>query len=268
MHSILPPGALDGKPATTTAVVPAVVQPIQPLSSQETALLADLPQQRQKLLATIATRIGVEQRTCLALATKTVEHARKCGELLLHAKKLVQHGGWEEWLSLHFDGSQQTATAYMRIASRWESDLAPKLQSIVGFGIGDAIKALSVPRSKEPSSAPAKGGQEIIAEPEATTTVASSKIIDVAPTAVTCPTCGGHEVDGDGDCVTCREPDVGGQQNVVPEPAPPKRTGKMPVGVTLANEALNLLMRIPKNDPLRKRGFQVVMDWIRREGQQ
>lgn len=35
------------------------------------------------------------------------------------------------------------------------------------------------------------------------------------------------------------------------------------VGVLRANEAINCLMRIPKNDALRKRGFQVVTDWIK-----
>ncbi len=35
------------------------------------------------------------------------------------------------------------------------------------------------------------------------------------------------------------------------------------VGVIRANEALNCLKRIPKNDRLRKRGFQIVTDWIR-----
>lgn len=39
--------------------------------------------------------------------------------------------------------------------------------------------------------------------------------------------------------------------------------GKTPVGVIRANEAIDCLKRIPKNDPLRKRGFQVVTDWIR-----
>jgi len=42
------------------------------------------------------------------------------------------------------------------------------------------------------------------------------------------------------------------------------RRGKPGVGVELANEAINCLIRIPKNDPLRKRGFQIVTDWIRR----
>ena len=35
-------------------------------------------------------------------------------------------------------------------------------------------------------------------------------------------------------------------------------------GITLANEAINCLIRIPKNDALRKRGLQLVTDWIRR----
>lgn len=34
-------------------------------------------------------------------------------------------------------------------------------------------------------------------------------------------------------------------------------------GIVQANEAINCLMRIPKNDPFRERGFQIVMDWIR-----
>ncbi len=35
------------------------------------------------------------------------------------------------------------------------------------------------------------------------------------------------------------------------------------VGVMRANEAINALTRIPKNDGLRARGFQIVMDWIK-----
>jgi len=35
------------------------------------------------------------------------------------------------------------------------------------------------------------------------------------------------------------------------------------MGVARANEAIDCLKRIPKNDRLRKRGFQIVTDWIR-----
>lgn len=33
--------------------------------------------------------------------------------------------------------------------------------------------------------------------------------------------------------------------------------------IFLANEAIDALKKIPKNDPLRKRGFQIVSDWIK-----
>ena len=44
------------------------------------------------------------------------------------------------------------------------------------------------------------------------------------------------------------------------EPEPGKLRGK---GIFIANEAIDCLKRIPKNDALRKRGFQLVTDWIR-----
>lgn len=37
------------------------------------------------------------------------------------------------------------------------------------------------------------------------------------------------------------------------------------VGVLRAHEAIAILKRIPKNDQLRSRGLQVVMEWIRKE---
>jgi ParB-like chromosome segregation protein Spo0J len=49
--------------------------------------------------------------------------------------------------------------------------------------------------------------------------------------------------------------------------APAEKNGEIKVlgvGVARANEAVDCLMRIPKNDALRKRGFQVVTDWIKR----
>jgi ParB-like chromosome segregation protein Spo0J len=45
-----------------------------------------------------------------------------------------------------------------------------------------------------------------------------------------------------------------------PEPPPGESRG---VGVRRGNEAIDALKRIPRNDALRKRGFQLVTDWIR-----
>lgn len=49
------------------------------------------------------------------------------------------------------------------------------------------------------------------------------------------------------------------QEDTEPKEGTPR--GK---GVILANEAINCLSRIPKNDPLRQRGLQIVVDWVRR----
>jgi hypothetical protein len=44
-----------------------------------------------------------------------------------------------------------------------------------------------------------------------------------------------------------------------PKPAPSKKS----VAVARANDAIDCLMRIPANDPERKRGLQIVTDWIK-----
>lgn len=44
-----------------------------------------------------------------------------------------------------------------------------------------------------------------------------------------------------------------------------KVSGRLPVATVRANEAIDILSTIPKNDPFRKRGFQMVLEWIRRK---
>ena len=60
------------------------------------------------------------------------------------------------------------------------------------------------------------------------------------------------------------------RQQKSPKAKPGKSNGKAKpagefqgVGVIRANEAINCLKRIPKKDALRKRGFQIVTDWIK-----
>jgi len=48
-----------------------------------------------------------------------------------------------------------------------------------------------------------------------------------------------------------------------PEPTEQPATNRRGVGIDRAHEAVNCLMRIPKNDPFRKRGFQIVTDFIK-----
>jgi hypothetical protein len=59
--------------------------------------------------------------------------------------------------------------------------------------------------------------------------------------------------------------EVHAEEKEEPEPEPEAQPNReiIGVGVFRANEAVDCLKRIPKNDRLRKRGFQIVTDWIK-----
>ncbi len=46
----------------------------------------------------------------------TIQHAIRCGELLLEMKQRVGHGNWLAWVQEHFEASERTARNYMEIA--------------------------------------------------------------------------------------------------------------------------------------------------------
>jgi hypothetical protein len=46
----------------------------------------------------------------------TIQHAIRCGELLLEMKQRVGHGNWLAWVEEHFEASERTARNYMEIA--------------------------------------------------------------------------------------------------------------------------------------------------------
>lgn len=46
----------------------------------------------------------------------TIQHAIRCGDLLLEMKQRVGHGNWLAWVQEHFEASERTARNYMEIA--------------------------------------------------------------------------------------------------------------------------------------------------------
>lgn len=72
-----------------------------------------------------------------------LEAAKKAGELLLEAKRLVKEnsqGRWLSWLKEHCPNiSERTARNYMAIAEYWEEGLAEKSETVADFGVSDAI---------------------------------------------------------------------------------------------------------------------------------
>src|SRR5215217_3820103 len=72
------------------------------------------------VLASLAAEINAEHRACEAAATTALEHAIRCGELLLEAKRRKPHGGWMAWVAANFEGSHDLANKYMRVARNSE----------------------------------------------------------------------------------------------------------------------------------------------------
>lgn len=101
--------------------------------------------QVQVSLEHFAEQINAEHRACCAAVTKSLEHAVRCGELLLQAKAAVPHGGWQPWLKQHFPASNRTARQYMRLANHRDEIEAKRHGSAV-LGIDEAVKLIAATR--------------------------------------------------------------------------------------------------------------------------
>jgi hypothetical protein len=96
-------------------------------------------------LAELARQIAGAHADALAAARTSVEHARRCGELLLKVKARLPHGRFLPWVEGNCPFSQRTGTNYMRVARDWE-----KLQATLGADdpptIAGALQVLAEPK--------------------------------------------------------------------------------------------------------------------------
>lgn len=74
-------------------------------------------------LSTVSLADGInrEHQSAIAAASTALEHARRCGELLLQAKAEIDHGGFLPWIAEHCDVGERQARNYMRIAEHWDA---------------------------------------------------------------------------------------------------------------------------------------------------
>ena len=70
-------------------------------------------------LAVLGTEINVSHAQAILHAGEAMNHALRCGDLLIKAKGTVQHGRWLPWLRQNIAFSERTAQGYMRIAERY-----------------------------------------------------------------------------------------------------------------------------------------------------
>jgi transposase len=106
-------------------------QPIR-LERQPRHLVADEPPSLVELAATA----NQEHALCEEAEQAALGHAIRCGEALLQARSLITNGEWMRWLVFNFEGSQSSASNYMRIAA-YQSEIPD------GAGLKAAVRALS-----------------------------------------------------------------------------------------------------------------------------
>ena len=70
-------------------------------------------------LADLATEIDQAHGRAVAAAATAIEHARRCGELLMQAKARIGHGGFLAWLESNCIVKERQARNYMRLAEHW-----------------------------------------------------------------------------------------------------------------------------------------------------
>lgn len=99
-------------------------------------------------LSELAERINAEHKAAEAAARSALGHALAAGKLLMEAKAAVNHGEWSAWLADHFEGSERTARAYMRLAKHWRT-INAKRQSTADLSIHDALQLLAEPKITE-----------------------------------------------------------------------------------------------------------------------
>jgi hypothetical protein len=100
----------------------------------------------------LAERINEGHRLAESHARSAVEHALRCGELLIEAKAKINHGQWLPWLKANCAVSERTAQAYVRLARELPALAPGKAQRVADLPLREALKALvSEPSEEQPT---------------------------------------------------------------------------------------------------------------------
>lgn len=120
--------------------------------------------------------IKKEHRKAIDAARKSLEHIRRCGEMLIELKQLCPHGNFINELRL-LGIEPRTGSNYMRVAAKWES--VSHLRSMK-----DALKMLADsedPVLRKPKLPPSPTIPTIPAKPKASGIMIDAEIIDASP---------------------------------------------------------------------------------------
>jgi len=97
----------------------------------------------------IVLEINREHQLFLDSVNNSLQHAIRCGELLIQQKKQLSHGEWLPWVMINCDFSKDKAERYMRIAN---SATSPNLGEAKTFY--SALKLLQEEKRAERKTEP------------------------------------------------------------------------------------------------------------------
>lgn len=100
----------------------------------------------KRLLYAIRKNINKEHRLAEQAATNAVLHAMNAGALLIEARGHCPRGTWGQWLANHFEGSERTAQAYMRVAARVPQLSDDQRAELCGLSFRETLRYLSEQR--------------------------------------------------------------------------------------------------------------------------
>jgi hypothetical protein len=91
----------------------------------------------------LSTELAAEHDRCEDAYRQALEHALRCGDLLIEAKAQLSRGEWQTWLGENFPGSDRTARGYMQLArNRHQLERRP----VAVLGIRATLKQIAAPR--------------------------------------------------------------------------------------------------------------------------
>ena len=82
----------------------------------------------------IAGKINREHRLAWDRHDEAMQHALRCGLLLIEQKSRLKHGEWMPWLAKHCEFSQASANVYMMAARKFSPPGISSLRSLFASG--------------------------------------------------------------------------------------------------------------------------------------
>jgi Protein of unknown function (DUF3102) len=94
-------------------------------------------------LIDLARAIETEHQAAIGASRAALQHAVRCGELLIQAKTAVGHGDWLPWLEANCTLRPRTAQVYMRLARELPKLSEENAQRVALLTVREAVVAVS-----------------------------------------------------------------------------------------------------------------------------